>query len=645
MFARTGAALLLGALLTGAQAQVRAQEATDPAALAELYGVLPATSQPDLSPDGRTLARRVVHDGRYALRIDPLDGQGKPKLWRPADGATLGRFFWTGDGDLLVISEKLSAYQTSSLDPSTGRRRRYVAFFDAQRPQVLTREGREVARMTFRRLGEMDAFNLLAEPELSAGALPVFVSTRNGGSSGGKFSPATVDLGTGHSRFTAPPVKGAGFFTYTGSADGAVVIARRRSFDDQKRQVFRRVGDAWEAIPEGPLTDAVILDVTSKDTLILGLRGAGVFAYDVNAGQLSAPLYEGGDWHGVLRSGDRTRVVGVWHAGGVTFTDEEAAAAHAQAEAVLGEPARPIDASHDGRLRLVTTGGAGPTRYHLIDTAAGEVVRTLSAFPTLAARPRPDVTALRYAARDGLEIEGYLSTAAGAEPGTLPLVVFPHGGPASRDDAGFDAWREYLTSLGFAVFQPNFRGSTGYGAAFAAAGKREWGAAMQTDIVDGVRHLVSEGLTDGERLAIMGASYGGYAALMGTLDETPYRCAVSINGVTDLIGMLEVEGVQGGFSYWNDHIGKGVLSDDELTARSPLRRAGEIDVPVLLIHGGLDIVVRKGQSAALEEAMDKAGRDVRAVYLGDSRHDLAIQPDRRRALAEAGAFLTECLSD
>ena len=142
------------------------------------------------------------------------------------------------------------------------------------------------------------------------------------------------------------------------------------------------------------------------------------------------------------------------------------------------------------------------------------------------------VESVKYKAADGLEITGYLTLPNGREAKGLPLIVFPHGGPASRDTLGFDWWAQAMASRGYAVLQVNFRGSDGLGWEFTKAGFGEWGRKMQTDLSDGVRNLTSQGVVDPKRVCIVGGSYGGYAALAGaTLQKDVYRCAVSFGGV------------------------------------------------------------------------------------------------------------------
>lgn len=527
-----GVALAAWAMAGAQDARAGDAGAQDAAALAKRYGELAATSGPDISPDGRYLVRQVAHGGRYVLRIEGVDGSN-PVLWAPAEGSSLGWFDWTGDNTLLVRTTVLAAVPKRTLDPDGKRSRRYIEIFKEQRPQVITPRGEPVAKMTFRRLGAINVFQPLAAPEASRGDMPVFIGTEGAGNYGEKFGPARVSLGKNKYDFEAPPVKGSGYFGYLGSHDGGVVLAHRTELGETERTYYLRAAKRWRRLDGLDLTGLGLMGVEDEATLLVRDEAeGGLHLYDLAANAVRETLHPGPAYP-IRRPSDGAVIAVSLRRGDVAFLNEAEEAVHARAEAVIGEGAYPLDASHDGRFRLYSRAADGrPVGYHVWDADEGRVVRSLSSRPSMAAAPAPTVRTVSYAARDGLRVEGFLSEAANreadAEP--LPLVVMPHGGPAARDTAGFDSWREYLTTLGYAVFQPNFRGSTGYGQDFARAGYGEWGAAMQTDIVDGVAALIEAGDADPDRLAIMGGSYGGYAALMGTLDETPYRCAVSIAG-------------------------------------------------------------------------------------------------------------------
>jgi len=227
----------------------------------------------------------------------------------------------------------------------------------------------------------------------------------------------------------------------------------------------------------------------------------------------------------------------------------------------------------------------------------------------------------------------------------LPTIVMPHGGPTARDVWGWNAEAQFLASRGFAVFQPNYRGSTGFGREHERKGYRQWGLSMQDDISDGVAWLVEQGIADPQRIGIYGASYGGYAALQG-LVKTPelYRAGASFAGVSDMIEWLD-EIDQYHFSDFNRPV-HGDRSDDrdQLEATSPARHAARVRAPVLLAHGEADPIVGVEQSRAMEDALEDAGKSVEAYYYPDEGHGFMNERNRIDFHEKLAAFFTRHLA-
>ncbi len=257
-----------------------------------------------------------------------------------------------------------------------------------------------------------------------------------------------------------------------------------------------------------------------------------------------------------------------------------------------------------------------------------------------------EVKVVRYKAADGLEIPAMLTLPHGRAPTRLPLVVLPHGGPAVAEFAGFDWWAQALADQGYAVLQPNYRGSD-LGADFRAQGFGQWGRKMQTDLSDGVRYLAREGIIDPKRVCIDGGSYGGYAALAGaTLDSAVYRCAVSVAGISDLALMLKRVNMLAGDThdsvaqkYWDRYMGVSSPEDPALKAISPIEHIDAVTAPILLIHGKDDTVVRFEQSELMADALKKAGKPVQFVTLKQEDHWLSRGATRLEMLEATVAFL------
>lgn len=292
------------------------------------------------------------------------------------------------------------------------------------------------------------------------------------------------------------------------------------------------------------------------------------------------------------------------------------------------------------RLIVLTDGTGEPPTWWLVDIR-NRSAKVLGVSYALRPEDVGPVRMVPYTAGDGLAMAGVLTLPPGRDPRALPVVVLPHGGPASRDYPVFDWWAQAFASRGYAVFQPNFRGSSGLGPDFERAGHGEWGRKMQTDISDGLAELVRQGVVDPKRACIMGASYGGYAALAGvTLQQGLYRCAVSVAGVSDVKRMYATDVRESA----NDKtlirsLKAEIGSGRDLDAISPARFAERADAPVLLIHGKDDTVVLHEQSAVMHRALQKAGKPVELVTLKGEDHWLSKSATRLAMLSAAVAFV------
>jgi len=302
-----------------------------------------------------------------------------------------------------------------------------------------------------------------------------------------------------------------------------------------------------------------------------------------------------------------------------------------------------IDFSADFTHLIVQTEGVGdPQTWWRVDTKTGSAKPLGVSYPGALDNVGP-MRMVKYKAADGLEMAGVLTLPPGRKPAGLPIVVLPHGGPSARDYPGFDWWAQAFAARGYAVFQPNFRGSTGSGAAFQKAGNGEWGRKMQTDISDGLAELARQGLVDPKRACIMGASYGGYAALAGvTLQHGLYRCAVAVAGVSDLEKMYATDVKESDsdpalIRNLKAEIGSGRALRDV----SPIRFSDSADAPILLIHGKDDTVVNYEQSEAMARALKRAGKPVEFVTLPGEDHWLSKSATRLAMLQAAVDFVEQ----
>ncbi len=316
-------------------------------------------------------------------------------------------------------------------------------------------------------------------------------------------------------------------------------------------------------------------------------------------------------------------------------------------ESYPGDYVRVISSSDDlSRHILYIEGRNHPAgMYQLLDLKSSSAKAIGSPYPGVPAGLVGEQKFVSYAARDGLKIDAYLTMPPGGVTTNLPVIVLPHGGPVARDTGGFDWMAQFFASRGYAVLQPQFRGSAGFGSTFAIAGEKQWGLKMQDDVSDGVKHLVASGVADPKRICIAGWSYGGYAALAGaTLTPELYRCAIAGAGISDLIEMLETEAKNSGWKdagarYWRNHIGSVKKNYQKLAATSPARLADKVVAPILLIHGEKDTIVPIVQSRLMADALEDAKKPFEFVELEGEGHYMSFATTRIKTLQAMEQFL------
>jgi len=405
----------------------------------------------------------------------------------------------------------------------------------------------------------------------------------------------------------------------------------------------------FQALTAGPEPGQIYVLARPDNTDLLSL-----YLYNAASGDLGQPLAAGvnGDaaepWLG--RRGELLATCESW----------QRTTCHAN-DPVLQQNLNAVDAffHHQAAIELVNMSDDGakwvlhvdgpmmPSAYYLYEVATHRVTPIADCYPNVDVNQLSPPDVVTYQSRDGAALWAYVTARPGAN-GPRPMVVFPHGGPEARDDYGYNAYVEFLASRGYVVLQPNFRGGGGFGRAFADAGRGQWGLRMQDDITDAVHHMIDAGVADPNRICIVGASYGGYAALEGVA-ATPdlYKCAVSISGVSDLHEMVRVSGTYShanmGYQYWIRSIGDPDRDASAIAAASPRLHADRITAPVLLIHGDSDITVDFHQSELMQAALNSAGHPTRLIRLVDEDHywNNWKTEDRLLMFRESEAFIEQ----
>jgi dipeptidyl aminopeptidase/acylaminoacyl peptidase len=466
---------------------------------------------------------------------------------------------------------------------------------------------------------------------------------------------------TRRTRIVTAPGRKCDYFT---DSQGVVRACYTQETTGARRLLYRTNDKSqWVALTETTSINALLvpLGFASDDRTLYVFSNRGrdtvaLFEYDPEQRKLGRLVFEapGYDVTEGLWSADHRRLLGVsYHEtrGRARYFDEHAAQVQKNLLGLFPDDTISIrDFSQDGARALVLVQNERtPGAFYLYDDMKGTVEHLAARAPWIEPPQMSEVKAVSYAARDGLQIPGYLTLPRGKEPKKLPLIVFPHGGPyAVRDVATFDRDAQFFASRGYAVLQMNFRGSGGYGTKFREAGNREWGGKMQDDVTDGVKWAVSEGIADANRVCIFGASYGGYAALMGAA-TTPelYRCAISYVGVTDLETMFQPRII--GRSGMRDRTPeelefiRRVVGDRReaawLTARSPVSHAAQIACPVFIAHGERDLVVPFSNAQAMRAALEREHKTVEFFSRPDEAHGFVQDANEIALFTRIAAFL------
>jgi dipeptidyl aminopeptidase/acylaminoacyl peptidase len=291
--------------------------------------------------------------------------------------------------------------------------------------------------------------------------------------------------------------------------------------------------------------------------------------------------------------------------------------------------------------------GAGPVLYYLHDRADGRLRYLFSHQPELERYRLARMEPFEFTARDGVTVHGYVTWPPGAERRNLPAVVNVHGGPWARHTFAFDEEAQLLANRGYACVQVNYRGSTGYGKRFRNLGAKQWGAAMHTDLLDAVDHLVEDGGIDASRVAIMGCSYGGYAALVGAaFTPSVFTCAIALCAPSNLLTMLAAGAPYRTplRAFMTANVGDPESERDMLWERSPLSRVDDIAVPVLVAQGANDVRVPREEAERIVAALVAKGLPHEYLLFPDEGHGLARPGNRETYYAAVERFLAEHLA-
>ncbi|MFT3868580.1 MAG: S9 family peptidase [Nibricoccus sp.] len=387
-----------------------------------------------------------------------------------------------------------------------------------------------------------------------------------------------------------------------------------------------------------------------------------LYCCDIATGSLGEPLLEvpgydvefshSGPLVKSIWSDHRKAIVGYAYMGegpGVRWFDEEYARRMAIIDALRpGVFNLPVSTSEDDtRMLIFSYSDRNPGAYYLYTPKDQKLEGLFRTRPWIKPEQMAPMNPMSYTARDGLVIHGYLTVPLGQKPRNLPLVVMPHGGPWVRDAWEFDPLVQMLANRGYAVLQMNYRGSAGYGTEFSNKGKKQVGGDIQNDIEDATRWAIAKKVADPKRIAIVGASYGGYSALYGLGKSSDlYRCGISICGVSDWLSIFKSVSEDEdklAREHWTEQIGNPTTDSDQLKAISPLYFADKIVAPLLIIHGKDDRTVPYKQAKKMAAALEALGRPPQTLFLSDEGHGFRKERSLLQEYKTIEAFLAKHL--
>jgi dipeptidyl aminopeptidase/acylaminoacyl peptidase len=629
------------------------------AAPLEAYGKLAAMEDVTISPDGTKVAFAQVVNGKQAVVIDQLNPAAIVAEFPPTE-QKLRALKWADNTHLLVIKSRAGYTFDGAIDSDLSEW--YLAYsFDIAKKKVTPLFGHQDLGPSSR-IGADNTLNVIGTiPDVRtvkghtvAFALGMVFLDRVG-----IDALLSADMDNGAQTI----VDHAGQSNQSGgwTLDDAGVPLARTIYDEKTHNwslELRRTGGWVE-------TYAVKASIETPQVRGFSPDGASLLLQLVKAdgtvetrpvaltdGRLGEPIAQYDAFNELISDPANQRVIGGVKIGlepsYVFFDPKDQANWDMVLNAYDGEQVDLASFSRDRSKMVVrVTGARSGVIYAVVDLATRKVTPIGQEYAGITPNDVADVNIASYRAGDGTKIDAFLTMPIGREAKNLPLIVLPHGGPGARDAAGFDWWAQGLASRGYAVLQPQFRGSADLGWALEQAGFGQWGRKMQSDLSDGVKALVAAGMVDPKRVCIVGGSYGGYAALAGvTLEQGVYRCAVSYAGVADMRQMIGGAWAawidadkSSGARYLDRFVGAKDPADPVYDQISPLRHVDKISVPVLLIHGKSDSVVPYEQSVLMEAAMKKAGKPVEFLTLPDEDHWLSRDTTRQQMLQATVTFL------
>ncbi len=613
---------------------------------------------------------KLSPSGKYFARTVPLGEKVVLMITRRSDGVTTGHFnlagktqvldfWWVNDERLLMsVGQKLGElerpqatgqlFATNADGSGQGLLVGWLAGSDNVGSHIMTGSKRELV-----------AADLVDDLPNDPNKVIISVYDLQG------QTPYTraeeMDVYSGHRTVVAhAPVRRAQFVT---DAQGIVRFAMGEGADNLSKTYYRDGNNAdWQLINDEGASQRVMRPLgfaADSQTAYMDAEEKegpdAIYAFDTASHKLQIkqrdkivdPLFDLLQARVDLIHGPQGKeIIGVRYMDGkpkaVLFDDASPMATlYRSLEASFpGQSVRLTSFTSDGKLALLSVSSdRSPGDYYIFNLDSKKAEHLISRREWIDPDRMGEMRPVTFAARDGLVLHGYLTLPNGSDGRNLPLVVNPHGGPFGISDRwGFDWEVQLLASRGYAVLQVNYRGSDNYGRAFQHAGYKQWGGKMQDDLTDATRWAIQQGIANPRRVCIYGASYGGYAALMGVAKEPSlYRCAIGYVGVYDMQAMYHTGDIQDSRS--GENFLKDTLGDENLDAISPDHLADRITAPVMLVAGREDQRAPPKHTEMMRDALQRAGKQVDAKIYDKEGHGFFIEADKLDFYTRMLAFL------
>jgi dipeptidyl aminopeptidase/acylaminoacyl peptidase len=596
----------------------------------------PERVSPRLSPDGTRLAWIAPQDGVLNVWLAPVSPQTGVD-WDRAEVVTddadrgIRQFAWAHDNRHLLYLQDTGGdenWRLHDVDLATMQRRDLTPF-DGVQTQIVAIERDFPAEVLIGMNKDNPQLHDVYRLDLETGELTKEVD--NPGFLGWIADSKLV-------------VRGA----FAPQPDGAIVAMVRDSADDDWRELLRIPAE------DALTTDPVTFSADGRSLLLVssvGAETARLVRIDLPTGAEEVLAADPQADVSSVRIDPETRepqiVVVLRDRSGYIVLDPSVADDLTSIQALHHGDPNFVSADDAEKTWLIAfTNDTGPVPYFAYDRARRQGSLLFEHQPALSQYTLAPMVPFSLRARDGLVIHGYATFPPDGPRAGLPTVLNVHGGPWARDAWGYDPEAQWLANRGYLCLQVNFRGSTGYGKAFVNAGDREWGGKMQDDLTDAVAHAVAEGWSDPKRVAIYGGSYGGYAALAGaTFTPGIYCCAVDIVGPSNLKTLIETVPPYWApmISQFHRRVGDPEQDAEFLWSRSPLSRADQISIPLLIAQGANDPRVKQAESEQIVAALKEAGIEHEYMLFPDEGHGFAKPENRMIFYAAAEKFLAHHL--